>query len=433
MLPSVRELLAFGDQHTQPLISPVSASSASTLTPFSASAVSPYAQSQGFGAMDASGSSVTSRQPSEVGEPINYPRIGSHQREESDAAAKQRPGRKARSTNRYTSPSDSRQYKCGLQSCLAVFKRPEHLKRHMLTHTQVRPFICEALNCGKRFSRRDNYVTHMKKHGPVDFPPTSVSEINSRSSSRCSSTGSHAASSAGCRSPALVNFSSIRALLNQEEDSSDVRHGLGGSQRSSESNAPSTHGNSSSASSSHGDQTQRSLALPPLELLAYASTHSAPPPQPHVTSQPPNTTPLSNHKNAALALAPTQAIRVSMNTGPHSPDGSRMETSLVNASSDSRDASNLDASSKLSGDSTTLTATVITSAGDPSKPFMCSICESRFGRLEHVKRHHLVHTGQRKYVCPSCSKTFARKDNMIQHMRAHERKKVGAVSVHRKV
>ncbi|KAI8324573.1 hypothetical protein GQ54DRAFT_247117, partial [Martensiomyces pterosporus] len=53
------------------------------------------------------------------------------------------------------------------------------------------------------------------------------------------------------------------------------------------------------------------------------------------------------------------------------------------------------------------------------KPFMCSICGSRFGRLEHVKRHHLVHTGERLFTCPSCSKTFARKDNMIQHLRAH--------------
>ncbi|KAJ1849622.1 hypothetical protein LPJ73_003693 [Coemansia sp. RSA 2703] len=447
MLPSVRELLSFNDKHNQQLISPVSASSSSslsssstTLMPFSTSAASPYAQSQGFGAPDASGSGVKTRQLSEVGGPINYPYITnsasiSSQPQESDNAAKQRPGRKARSTSRYTSPSDSRQYKCGLQSCLAVFKRPEHLKRHMLTHTQVRPFICEALNCGKRFSRRDNYVTHMKKHELGDFPPASVSEINSRSSSRCSSTGSHAVSNVGSRSPALVNFGSIRALLNQEDDDGDVRQSLGGSQKSSDSNVPSTHGCSSPASSSHGHQSQRSLALPPLELLAYASTHTTEPspPETHISSKPQNTTPLGHHQGAALALAPTQAIRVSLSTDPQSPDGSRMETSLVIASSESQGAGNSDASKNSDGDSAALTATVITSAGDPSKPFMCSICESRFGRLEHVKRHHLVHTGQRKYECPSCNKTFARKDNMIQHMRAHERKRGGAVSAHRKL
>ncbi|KAI9503256.1 hypothetical protein BX070DRAFT_183947, partial [Coemansia spiralis] len=57
-----------------------------------------------------------------------------------------------------------RQYRCGVQSCAALFKRPEHLKRHMLTHTQDRPYHCDAKGCGKRFSRRDNYITHTKKH-----------------------------------------------------------------------------------------------------------------------------------------------------------------------------------------------------------------------------------------------------------------------------
>ncbi|KAI8324572.1 hypothetical protein GQ54DRAFT_249878, partial [Martensiomyces pterosporus] len=57
-----------------------------------------------------------------------------------------------------------RNYRCGVHSCAALFKRPEHLKRHMLTHTQQRPFRCSAQGCGKRFSRRDNYVTHKKKH-----------------------------------------------------------------------------------------------------------------------------------------------------------------------------------------------------------------------------------------------------------------------------
>ncbi|KAJ2159868.1 hypothetical protein GGF46_002707 [Coemansia sp. RSA 552] len=55
-------------------------------------------------------------------------------------------------------------------------------------------------------------------------------------------------------------------------------------------------------------------------------------------------------------------------------------------------------------------------------PFMCSLCESRFGRMEHVKRHQLVHTGERGFKCPTCKKTFARKDNMVQHLRAHRRK-----------
>nr|ODO02173.1 hypothetical protein L204_00900 [Cryptococcus depauperatus CBS 7855] len=57
-------------------------------------------------------------------------------------------------------------FSCPLLSCGRVFKRLEHLKRHVRTHTQERPYECRR--CAKRFSRSDNltqhYKTHEKKH-----------------------------------------------------------------------------------------------------------------------------------------------------------------------------------------------------------------------------------------------------------------------------
>ncbi|KAJ2583734.1 Heat shock transcription factor, partial [Coemansia sp. RSA 1836] len=129
-------------------------------------------------------------------------------------SSKQRPGRKAGSNDRYPTTKNVRQYRCGIHSCAAVFKRPEHLKRHMLTHTQVRPFQCEAKGCGKRFSRRDNYITHTKKHMmDPEYPDTpshrhTCSDINSDSSTG-SSTPAQAESTA--LPPAV---SSIFGLLN---------------------------------------------------------------------------------------------------------------------------------------------------------------------------------------------------------------------------
>ncbi|KAJ1734367.1 hypothetical protein LPJ61_001117 [Coemansia biformis] len=177
------------------------------------------------------------------------------------SASKQRPGRKAGSGDRYSASSGARQYRCGVHSCAVVFKRPEHLKRHMLTHTQLRPFRCDARGCGKRFSRRDNYTTHIKKHetelcGPLDGP------------------------------------------------------------------------------GAHGSQ-------PPLYCLSNKQA-----------------------RGPAAGAAPA----------------------------------------------------------DPTKPFACSLCDSRFGRMEHVKRHLLVHTGERHYECTVCSKPFARRDNMVQHQRSHRHK-----------
>lgn len=47
---------------------------------------------------------------------------------------------------------------CGLR-----FQRPEHVKRHMRSHSKEKPFHCDQPNCGKRFNRSDNLKAHLKK------------------------------------------------------------------------------------------------------------------------------------------------------------------------------------------------------------------------------------------------------------------------------
>ena len=53
-------------------------------------------------------------------------------------------------------------FRCPLDTCGRYFKRLEHLKRHVRTHTQERPYVCQR--CGKRFSRSDNLTQHMRTH-----------------------------------------------------------------------------------------------------------------------------------------------------------------------------------------------------------------------------------------------------------------------------
>ncbi|KAJ1934175.1 hypothetical protein FBU59_005784, partial [Linderina macrospora] len=143
-------------------------------------------------------------------------------------------------------------------------------------------------------------------------------------------------------------------------------------------------------------------SLPPLELLAYASSRT----------------------EAASSSSPRQSVRLPpiAHLSPPSPESSpaslqdgltatqQVETSIVTVRGSTQEPVVTAASTTIVG-------------GDPAKPFMCSLCNARFGRLEHVKRHHMVHTNERPFSCPTCKKTFARKDNMIQHVRAHERKK----------
>ncbi|KAJ2890342.1 hypothetical protein GGI21_006202 [Coemansia aciculifera] len=136
-----------------------------------------------------------------------------------------------------------------------------------------------------------------------------------------------------------------------------------------------------------------SLHLPPLELLAHTSIGSSEPLSPQMERQ---------------ALRPL-AVRESSAAD----DSLSAEVSRVN---------NSEPPTAQTGGSSSIEqycATVV--AGDPAKPFMCRLCGSRFGRIEHVKRHYLVHTGQRKYECNVCQKSFARSDNMLQHLRSHKR------------
>ncbi|RCI01970.1 homeodomain transcription factor ste12 [Rhizopus stolonifer] len=56
----------------------------------------------------------------------------------------------------------TRHFDCPLPSCGKIFKRLEHMKRHLRTHTLERPYLCDL--CGKRFSRSDNLAQHKKTH-----------------------------------------------------------------------------------------------------------------------------------------------------------------------------------------------------------------------------------------------------------------------------
>lgn len=65
------------------------------------------------------------------------------------------PARRARSaTVMELGPYPQKSHSCPIPTCGRLFKRLEHLKRHVRTHTQERPYICG--HCNKAFSRSDN-------------------------------------------------------------------------------------------------------------------------------------------------------------------------------------------------------------------------------------------------------------------------------------
>ncbi|CAO3678341.1 unnamed protein product [Rhizopus stolonifer] len=71
-------------------------------------------------------------------------------------------------------------FTCTQDECGKVFKRSEHLKRHIRSiHTLEKPYECPYQACSKRFSRSDNLNQHIRIHRHTGKDKSSTAPISS--------------------------------------------------------------------------------------------------------------------------------------------------------------------------------------------------------------------------------------------------------------
>lgn len=51
----------------------------------------------------------------------------------------------------------------------------------------------------------------------------------------------------------------------------------------------------------------------------------------------------------------------------------------------------------------------------------CHLCQKTFRFSSHLRRHSLVHSGQKPHVCPQCGKGFSQRSTLRRHLDCHAR------------
>jgi len=119
--------------------------------------------------------------------------------------------------------------------------------------------------------------------------------------------------------------------------------------------------------------------------------------------------------NAAAGTPPQEAVnQVQENTAPSQSGSSEANTTGNNMGPGS------DAGGTPGGAPVNRRGRKQSLTDDPSKTFICELCNRRFRRQEHLKRHYRsLHTEDKPFKCHECGKQFSRSDNLSQHSRTH--------------
>ncbi|GIY04841.1 hypothetical protein CDAR_532311 [Caerostris darwini] len=76
--------------------------------------------------------------------------------------------------------------------------------------------------------------------------------------------------------------------------------------------------------------------------------------------------------------------------------------------------------SNTSASSTECSSSALKSSKNSTdKGKMCDVCKEELSSLYGLKRHMVIHTGEKPFVCNTCKRAFSRSSNLKRHMRIH--------------
>ena len=55
-----------------------------------------------------------------------------------------------------------------------------------------------------------------------------------------------------------------------------------------------------------------------------------------------------------------------------------------------------------------------------SRPFLCTFCSKSFPTKSAVRKHETIHKSEKKHLCSHCNKRFARADHLKSHLKSHK-------------
>ncbi|KAH8378005.1 hypothetical protein KR093_008459 [Drosophila rubida] len=269
---------------------------------------------------------------------------------------------KKRPTRPYVKRRGRNFYQC--QACGKKVQSNYNLRRHMMIHTGERPFPCDL--CERRFREFSDLKKHRRRHMNDPryicmichlYPPME------QDSTRC------------------VECEGKNLLLNPQDcEEGAAGHALDKDDEDEEDAEPEQE----QETDHEIDQEQgEALMSPPV-----ATVIASPPPMLLVTLVPPLPTP----PPSATTVVPSVT----------------------------RSCSSAHSSSSLSNDATLLPQLPArTSRSRRSYP--CPLCHRPFGTRHNLKRHYMIHTGEKPFSCSKCRKPFRECSTLKKHMVTHVR------------